>query len=354
MKEPDVWKLSELTMEITYKCPLRCEHCSSHNRFSSPSDELTKTQITTIIDDFVDLGGELLEISGGEPLCHPYVFETVDYAKKSGLTVYLYTCGILENNENSLEPIDRDTAYQLNNQKVDKVFVNLEGANDETHDSITGVLGSFKQLENAVKNLVEEGVHVSAHFVPMKPNYKQLPKVLDYAAKMGIREVGVLRFVPQGRGRVNKEQLTLSKSQIKRLIIMFNEERKRMDIRVRLGAPIDFCFLLDVSHDPPPCTAGLDKCLIMANGNVIPCPAYKELPSYVAGNIYSMSLSEIWKKSKVLKQFRVFDFKHLEGPCAKCVYLNSCRGRCHAQRILEHRDLYGGPNGYCIGSELDS
>lgn len=342
-----MWRPREVLIEITYECPLKCKHCSSYNNFSSPEDKLTGMEIDKIIDDLIELGVELVEISGGEPLCHPHVYNMIRYAKEKELKVYLYTSGVIKHSE-SIGPINGSIAEKLNDLRVDKICVNMQGADPRVHDSITGVVGSFNYLRNSVRSLLENNLYVAAHFVPMKPNLKQFESVIDYASKIGIREVGVLRFVAQGRGRVNKKSLALSRSQTAQFMEVLNTQRKRTDVKVRLGVPIDFCFLLEESQDPIACTAGINKCAIMANGTVIPCPAYKELPDYVAGNIRCSSLKELWNESKVFERFRDFNYSKLKGLCSKCPYVYSCKGRCPAQRILDGGDLYQGPNGYCL------
>jgi len=59
-------EMKELCLEITNYCPMNCIHCSGNWNIDTPS-HLSSEIVTGIIDDFVELGGELLEVSGGNP-----------------------------------------------------------------------------------------------------------------------------------------------------------------------------------------------------------------------------------------------------------------------------------------------
>ena len=337
-----------ITVEITRKCFLSCVHCSALAG-EDVSETLTLEEMEKVTDDFCDLGGKTLEISGGEPLCHQHIYEMIQYAKKNELSVHLFTCGVFEPQFPCIhEAINMDEkATELRNIGVDKIFVTLQGSNAETHDSVTNTPGSFKRTVNFIKSLIKCGIYVGIHIVPMKPNLDEFEEMLDYAANLGIQEAGILRFVPQGRGLRNKDWLMLTKDESARLIEMLNKVKRRKDIRVRVGSHLDFCFLLDKSHIPAPCTAGINKCLVKANGDIIPCAVFKGLNDYVVGNIRKSSLKELWKKSPIFAQFRNFDPRKLEGSCAECSYLSLCRGRCPAQRVYDLGNFYKGPDRYC-------
>lgn len=119
---------------------------------------------------------------------------------------------------------------------------------------------------------------------------------------------------------------------------------------VKVGSHLDFTFLLDKSK-PKACTAGITKCLVEANGNIIPCAVFKgmtdkEENNFVAGNVRKEGLIAAWNKSAVFGKFRDFDPMKLQN-CNMCGYVSICKGRCPAQRIYDHGDFYIGPDNYC-------
>jgi len=346
-QKPYRYELKELTLEITNACPLKCKHCSSVAGHPL-KDELTLMQCKNIVDDFVSLGGNILEISGGEPFSSPNIFALIEYAKEKNLKVYIYTCGVLGTHSEPV-PIDNSVAEKMANLKVDRFFVNLQAASPQVHERITGVEGSFKVTTDSIATLIKYDFYVGIHAVPMKPNFKEVLSLVDFATHLGVQEVALLQFVPQGRGSFNRQELELSPGEFKELFTMAYDVKFRYSqrINVRMGAPINFCFLLNNSQVPR-CTAGMDKCLISADGKVFPCPAFKQNTGFIAGSIKENSLVDIWKKSPILWQFRKFNPENLVGHCKACSYLNECKGRCAAQRVIAHGDLYHGPVRYCF------
>jgi len=336
--------LKEITIEIIGQCFQNCVHCSSL-AFRSSQQSLTKDEITRVAEDFIQLGGETIEISGGEPFLHKYLFDLIDFFKKVDLKVVIYTCGKISEN-NDFENAMNEILEKLSDKEIDKIMFNLQGAKAETHNSITRTKNSFFQSTKFIKKLVDDKHYVGIHYVPMTPNFEELEDLIDYAVELGVKEIGFLRFVPQGRGEKYKDWLMLSKEESARLIELLAQSKKRTDIDIGIGSHLDFTFLLD-GEPPKDCTAGKTKCLVGSNGDIVPCAVFKGRKEYVAGNIRKTSLIKTWKESKIFHQFRTFDPNSLKGACSTCQYLLMCKGRCPAQRIYDSGDFYQGPDSYC-------
>jgi radical SAM protein with 4Fe4S-binding SPASM domain len=341
--------LQEITVEITQQCLQRCVHCSSvASSFSRQA--LTKNEVVNIAQDFVDLGGKTIELSGGEPFLHSDIFGIIPLLKNLGLKVNIFTCGEIARSGN-FETTVKKTVKALKSCKVDKIVFSIHGANARTHDDIARTGNSFSHAVKFMKELINEKMYVGIHFVPMSTNFEEFRDLVDFAAKLGVKEISVLRFVPQGRGGINKNSLVLNKGEVAQLVELLTETEKRNDIRVKVGSHLDFTFLLD-GNRPKECMAGIRKCLIESNGYVIPCAVFKGMKDtdendYIAGNVRKSSLREIWQTSDIFEKFRTFNPKSLKGECRTCQYLLDCKGRCPAQRIYDHGDFYQGPDNYC-------
>lgn len=223
----------------------------------------------------------------------------------------------------------------------------LHGPHSTMHDQITGVEGSFKTTSQFIKRLSSVTNNVEINFIPMQINSDELEEVVDFVASIGISRLNILRFIPQGRGLTNKDWLSLKIDQSARLIKVVSQLSKRKDICVSLGHPGDFIFLVDKSHKPDLCSAGKEQCMIKINGAVIPCPAFGDMPEWVAGNVFNQKLDYIWKESPVFVRLREFDYRRMQGDCKICRHLELCQGRCPAQRIRDNGDLYKGPDPAC-------
>lgn len=335
------YRLNEVCLEITGACPMNCLHCSGDCDLGSHSI-LSLEQINGVIDELCEIGGKILEISGGEPLMVPYISQIVRYAVQSNVEPILYTSGSV---------FDDAVVRELRESGLEKVVFSLQGSKSQTHEAITQTEGSFARTTAAIGKMKKLGFWVGVHFVPMKPNYSEFRTLLELCESLNVDEVGVLRFVPQGRGLLNRSKLELPREKFREFVGDLAAQGSA-NPTIRVGCPIDFRHLLGASLVGSTCSAGISKCHINSDGTVVPCPAFKQSKQYVAGNIKNKSLTEIWDDSPILQGFRDFDHKQINEPCRSCEYLDKCRGKCIAQRTLECNNMYAAPDPKCFAPHL--
>ena len=114
------------------------------------------------------------------------------------------------------------------------------------------------------------GLNVDVHFIPMKPNYRQFPDIIDCLEIADVKNISVLNFVPQGRGNKNKEELMLNDEELKEFSEILKKEKEHFSGNIRIGIPLNG----KISHL---CTAGTEKLDIKYDGTILPCPAFKEM-----------------------------------------------------------------------------
>ena len=337
--------LNQITIEINKKCFNECVHCSAYVSGDDVKKILSFEKIKEIIDSFVILGGEEINISGGEPLLHPNIFEILSYAKSQKIRVNLFTCGIYSNNF-SKQLIEK-VVKKIEKSSVDELMITLHASYEEMHDQITKIEGTFNQTISFIKELLRRNQNVSIHFVPMQINSEDIEEVIDFLINLKVEKLQILRFIPQGRGLENRDWLSLKKDAFLHLLKKSLKFSDNKEIQINLGHPSDFRFLLNSIIQPKPCTAGTEQCMIDVNGNVIPCPAFGDLTQWIAGNIFQSNLSNIWTKSELFDQLRKFKYQKIQGACKECEFLYLCKGRCPAERIRQNGALYQGPDPLC-------
>ena len=326
--------LKELTVELTQKCFQSCLYCSSN---SSVNDDikLSFEIVKQVLNDLSSLGGEVVELSGGEPLSYERIYETIEYASQKGFEVHLFTCAYLPNAQIDFTGLNR----------VDKFYVNLQAPNKIIHDYLANNPGSFDRAISFIKKCKAAGKWVGTHLVPLAPNVDEIDEYLELAKLLKLDNVSLLRFVQQGRGR--KNTLALNDDEILQLLSTIEKHREVDTLDFKIGCPMDFGFVYKKGRTAIQCKSGISRCVIRPNGNVIPCPAFKDSTEFVAGNVNDRSLVNIWKKSDIFEQFRNFDHRRLSGLCSNCSFLGICKGRCPAQRWHYYGNLYQGPDPYC-------
>lgn len=310
-------KLKEITIEVTQQCPNCCVHCSSLSSLRKTTC-LSTEKIIEVINDAVVLGCQIINISGGEPFLHPRLKQIIDHVFKKGLKCYIYTSGI-SLVDGKPRVVSKDILESLKG-KVNKYIVNVEAVDEDTYNQVMGTaFGGFEMMKQFVKNAVGLGDIVEAHFVPMKLNYQQIPDVVKMCAELGVSRVSFLRFVPQGRGFENRQDILLDKEGMSEVKLMMDECVKKNASNIRIGIPFSSC------NNRTNCLTGIDKLVVRYDGNVYPCEAFKnefycDQVQSLPDNVNQTRLEFIYSSSDFLCEIRNLNatFQKL-NTCESCV-----------------------------------
>jgi len=306
-------------------------------------ERLTLEKVCELIKEFDYFGGEKLRISGGEPLCYEGLSVIIDACRGTNFETAIYTTGI-SSNGSSLMPLS-DHMLDLVCESNIKIIFSLHGAREKTHDSLTQVEGSFDTTMSAMERALEAGASVEVHVVPTAINLNEIASMTRLLASMNIKKVSWLRFVPQGRGQLNRDMLQLSKERLKKLARMKTElQQVYQTITIRTGAP----FNILCPESAVSCDAGLSVLTIRPDGSVAPCDAFKQFRTGDAfSNILHNSLAEVWNKSDFLNKVRKIYEYRLASPCSSCSLYSQCASGCLAQKAIAAGILTDGRDPEC-------
>jgi radical SAM protein with 4Fe4S-binding SPASM domain len=289
------------------------------------------------------MGGKQLCISGGEPLSYPELESVLKLCVKERIETSIYTTGIT--NGNGHLHIISDKILELLDETKTKAIISIHGAQKSTHEMVTTVEDSFHLTTRAIEKLVYRGIQIQLHVVPMVINYSELVGIARFAVENGIYQVSWLRFVPQGRGALNKHLLNLSSEQLSRLTAIKDDINALIPtVKIRTGSP----FNILCSDSPTPCKAAVTLLTVNPDGTVSPCDAFKRFKIIDAfGSILNQSLPQVWERSVVLNSVR----RTLEGnnisTCLKCRLYPSCQSGCLAQKAIEAGEITSGRDPDC-------
>ena len=171
---------------ITHKCNLRCVHCYQDDyTVSASEDELFST--LNKLDLFLknnDLKGQI-NLTGGEPLCHPSFFDLAESIVKRGIILGILTNGTL---------IDDGTAKRISELHPMFVQVSLDGT-APVHDGIRGA-GNYANAIAGIDNLKKYGVKVLVSFTGQKSNIKDFPALAKECFAHSVDKLWWDRVVP--------------------------------------------------------------------------------------------------------------------------------------------------------------
>lgn len=336
--EKSVFALNAIKLEVTHRCQLRCIHCSSNadpcNRLLMPF----KLAID-ILEQAIAMGVKEVCFSGGEPLLWMGIEDAISFCTSAGIDTQVYTSGNIDGAEVNME--------SLREKKTSRLIFSVYGGKEECHDKITGVRGSFGKTMEAVDGAIAAGLDVEFHFVPLSTNYRELGDVILLARDKMVKQVSILRFVPQGRG---ESYIGLALTRRQNLELKKIVERNRSDVKVRAGSPYNFLML----NDSPACCAGIDRLTILPDSTIYPCDAFKQVKvkKIVGTDEFSRldkwSLRECWEKSPYLRAIREYIKGPVEQPCYDCEYLGRCLSGCVAQKYIANSSLKKVPDPMCL------
>jgi radical SAM protein with 4Fe4S-binding SPASM domain len=312
-------KLRSLVLHLTEGCNLRCKHCYFAAE-TSVKDELSKSEFLSVIQQFAELGGESLLITGGEPLLEKEkLYAVIKEAKKNKIDRILV-------NTNGTLITEFDAAFFEENHV--NVGVSLDGATPITHDYIRGK-GAFEKAVNGIKILLRHGITTTIGTTLMKPNLHEAPEILHLAKKLGLPSVNYV--ILKTKGRATNYRLTLEftveelMSTMKRILRTSKETGVKSSFEELQPSATNM-----TKRDL--CGAGIGLLGLAANGDVYPCDALHEAPLR-AGNIREKSLGEIWRNSPILKAFQELSVTTIEG-CSSCEFKFICGNGCPADSFI--------------------
>ena len=309
---------------VTLDCPLDCPHCLCAGARSG--EELSAGEAEALLDEIASLGVRELLLTGGEPLARADLPRIVEMMRERSIRWSLNT---------AVRPGSR-ALRAMQSHPPSFVAVSLDGP-EPFHDRFRGRRGSFREsLEAlAIYSELTEG-HAAAGTTINALNFPLLEQTLAIVMNSRASSWGLHLTFPEGRARGARE-LQLTRRQLGRLLSFV--EAKRRAFPVVLADEIGFCGEWEpaVRQAPFFCGAGRAQCVVLADGEVVPCSTVDARES--AGNVRERPLEEIWRRGFA----RIRELQP-EGRCLDCEYLPACSGGCWLMRRHGthcHRDVWG-------------
>lgn len=209
---------------------------------------------------------------------------------------------------NEFTSITRDECDKLKMIGLDKIVFDWQALDEEVDNELMGRKKLNTYLMDSIIRAKTAGLNVDVHFIPMKPNYKEFPDIIECLEIACVKNISVLNFVPQGRGKEYQEELMLNQEELRDFAEILKREKEHYSGNIRIGIPLNG----KISHL---CTAGTEKLDIKYDGTILPCPAFKEM-SVETMEKYGIQLHSIYED---LEKVVVHSGKRKE-PLCKQVY----------------------------------
>ena len=328
---------------ITSKCNLNCKHCLNRNLPGSGPD-MTTEKLLDVIDQMGKGGTKSLSIFGGEPLCHPDFKRIVEHINKYSIAISLNTNASL---------IDKQMAQWLKARKISGAVISFDGSSAAIMDGMRGA-GAFRRSLDGIEAMRAEGISILLSVTLTKLNYKDVREMALLGRKAGGNTIRFNHVFFGGNAACFAKDLYLSPDEEKHAIdavwqaqkefgAFINADSSYLCQKKKLEKVKDYKGV----HDKivvGPCGAANGKCAIRPDGWITPCEIMWEVK---CGNLNEDKLSDIWKFSEIMNQFRrplEVDLKDMPE-CKGCSYQYLCfiGHRCYPYYYpggLANKDLY--------------
>jgi radical SAM protein with 4Fe4S-binding SPASM domain len=297
----------------TNNCNLHCPYCEA-SAGKAAKNELTTEEVNRLIDDLSHMGVKRLLISGGEPLLRSDLMEIMAYASLRHLELGLVTNGFfVEEQWNELQRFK----YFLYFTSIDGIpeYNNRMRGNKEAFKRAMKGLELFGRLRVPVR-MVNTVVHPE--------NINQLGSLLEILKNSGANCWRLSPIAKVGRA-TTESKYSLTGKQLRYLADFIKTHQSALKIDFGESHTYLGCFDGGLAGKPFFCGAGLTRCSIMPDGEVMGCHQVYDI-CLSEGNIRDKPFSQIWNEG--FTRFRRVNFPVL---CRNCAHLSQCQGGCWAE-----------------------
>ncbi len=312
-RSPD---LRYLFFEITQRCNLACAHCGSDCTASAEHPDLpvdVALSVAAEIAGAMDPSPIAGVITGGEPLCHPGVFEL-----GAGLARLGFPWGMVSNGWLwDPEAVARSKAAGMHS-----VCISLDGL-EASHDALRGRSGSFERALRAI-DLIRgpDGPPVMDVVTCVHPgNLAELDAVHDLLVAHRVPAWRLFTIDPIGRGAAPALQLdTAGMHELIRTVAALKTS-STMKVNFGCGGHLGYASNRAVRDSDYVCLAGVRVAGVMVNGDILACPNNHR--GLAQGSVFRDSFVQTWRDG-----FRPFRDRRLtrSPQCEGCGEWGLCQG----------------------------
>ncbi|MFC6723078.1 TIGR04053 family radical SAM/SPASM domain-containing protein [Halobium palmae] len=314
-----------LIWELTQACELACKHCRADAQSRRHPDELTTSEGKQFLDEVRRFdNGQLVVLSGGDPLARNDATELIDYGTDIGLRMTLTPSGTT-----SLTP---ERIQGLTDAGLRRMALSIDGGTAVTHDDFRQEQGSFEQTMRAARATQAADLPLQINTTVCAETVDELPAIRDLVADLGAVLWSVFFLVPVGRGRVLDPIAPERAERVMKWLydvahsapfgVKTTEAPHYRRVTIEQGRGIDS------PKRPSPDGIGRRMGITAGNGFAFVSHLGDVYPSgflpQPAGNVLNESIVDIYRGSDLFRSLR--DPDALRGKCGVCEYRYVCGG----------------------------
>lgn len=314
-----------LVWEASRACDLACDHCRAEATPGRHPDELTTAEGKRLLDAASEFGdGQVVVLSGGDPLKRDDLAELIAYGDEIGLRMALTPSGTAS--------LTRERIERLADAGLRRVALSIDAGDPAVHDGYRGEPGVFEETLRAARWIRESDLGLQINTTVCDRTVDELPAVRELVGDLDAVRWSVFFLVPVGRGAmldpVSPERADAvmdwlhSVDDDSSFAIKTTEapQHTRVGLERRGVDPDEMAPGRGAPATRPNVRAGDGFAFVNHVGDVTPSGFLPE----PAGNVREDDLVDLYRNADLFERLR--DRDALTGRCGACEFRDVCGG----------------------------
>ncbi len=311
-----------LIWEVTQACELACDHCRANADPSRHPEELTTAEGKRLLDSAAEFGeGQLVVLSGGDPMKRGDLVELVEYGTERGLRMTLTPSGT--------EALTAEHIAALADAGLKRMALSID-APGAAHDRFRGEAGSFERTVEAAEAAKAVGIPIQINTTVCGSTVETLPEIRDLVADLGAVLWSVFFLVPVGRGQLLE---SISPQRAESVLEWLHETSESVPFGIKTTEAPSYRRVAlqrqgSATETPSSDRIGRRGGIIAGDGFAFVSHTGELYPSGFlpksAGNVADGSLVSLYRNSELFESLR--DRGRLKGKCGACEFRHACGG----------------------------
>lgn len=273
-----------LVLMVNGRCDMSCRHCSARDYMRDGRPAMEYEEIIDLLDQFLDLGGASVVLSGGEPTLHPRLLDIIDHVPKDQATVAMFTNG------------SRVVAMadELRGAGLFGTLVSLDSDDPAAHDEYRGREGAFRIATDAVEAMLANGSLVGISTYVTRPAHHEgyVSRIIDLGTQLGIHQVFMFDAVPTGAFLREREMVLTPEDRV----------HVRELVKAQNALPTGPAVMGQSwvnSSEGFGCFAGFYQLYVSVSGEASPC----DFTPITFGNVRDEALGAVWRRMRASEEW---------------------------------------------------
>lgn len=314
---PKTYRVKRSYFHVTSHCNLNCEGCYSFENDRNRRQDLTLSEIKSILDNLVEAGLTDLVISGGEPFVRSDIVDILKYAKED-LRIQSVQCIT-----NGTAPIE---SYVKASKFLDMLTFSLDSPDRESSEIRPAAV--FDTVVDKIKAIKAHRANVSIVFTIHHKNVHRCDELCTFANELGVKFRFSIFTVLEFNSVKSPLRLTDDDYDILQEFIANNMPYEAIGDSP-VGAEIG-CVLA--------CGAGKTDVSISSDGHIYPCHMFVGMEQFCLGSALTSKITDV-VNSISNNPFLTLNVDSFEK-CKECHVRYVCGGGCRFRSYAVHNSIY--------------